>query len=243
ERAVRPLARTSKQAYPPRYVDGDGRSQRSNKPLEARHCVFRHSLILRKAAKTMNTFWLKLAGLAVLVIVGIVIIGMIASKSEPKSEKPETGFYDQIEKDKQKFLQEPRPQNANATQPAVQPNRAPAPQPVIQPVQPAIQPTTLYFKELPEIDKIEAERLLNVAVPGRSIGRLPMTGFKLMVDNCRVIIKRWPESWYAYRAQQLLIDMPERYHFRYKVTEQEMDLSRFAVQRPGTKPFVMEEDR
>ncbi len=44
ERAVRPLARTSKQAYPRRYVDGDGRRQRSNKPVEARYRVFRHSL-------------------------------------------------------------------------------------------------------------------------------------------------------------------------------------------------------
>ncbi len=191
----------------------------------------------------MNTFWLKMAALAVLVIVGIVIIGMIASKSDPEPKQPETGFYGQVEKDKEKFLAEPRQQDANTTEPVAQPNRGPAPQPVVRPVQPAKEPTTLYFKELPEIDRIEAERLLNVAVPGRSIGRLPMTGFKLMVDNCRVIIKRWPESWYAYRAQQLIIDMPERYHFRYKVTEQEKDLSRFAVQRPGTKPFVMEEDR
>ena len=191
----------------------------------------------------MNTFWLKMAALAVLVVVGIVATVMITSKPDPQPKEPETGFYDQVEKDKQKFLQEPQPRKPNTTEPVAPPNRIQVTQSVVQPAEPAKEPTTLYFKELPEIDKIEAERLLNVAVPGRSIGRLPMTGFKLMVDNCRVIIKRWPESWYAYRAQQLLIDMPERYHFRYKVTEQEMDLSRFAVQKPGTKPFVMEEDR
>ena|GEM_PF-6719335 len=45
ERAVRPLARTSKQAYRDTSME-TSRRQSSNKPAEARHCVFRHSLIL-----------------------------------------------------------------------------------------------------------------------------------------------------------------------------------------------------
>jgi hypothetical protein len=93
---------------------------------------------------------------------------------------------------------------------------------------------------LSEIDKIEAERFLNVAVPGRSIGRLPVTGFRLMVDNCRRIIERWPDSWYAYRAKQMLADMPPRFRPRYHITEEELDLSRFAEPRAGTKPLVVE---
>jgi hypothetical protein len=99
---------------------------------------------------------------------------------------------------------------------------------------------TLYFSELSEIEQIEAERLLQVAVPGRSIGRLPMTGFNLMVDTCRQILRRWPDSWYAYKAKQMLADMPERFRPRYRITEEELDLSRFAEPRPGTKPFVVE---
>ena len=55
---------------------------------------------------------------------------------------------------------------------------------------------------------VEAERLLNMAVPGRSIGRLPMTGFKLMVDSCRTIISRWPDSRFANNAKLLLADLP-----------------------------------
>ena len=85
--------------------------------------------------------------------------------------------------------------------------------------------------------------MLNVAVPGRSIGRLPMTGFTLMVPNCREIIQKWPDSWYAYRAKQMLGDLPERYKIRYKVTKEETDLSMYYKQRPGTEPFTMEGTR
>ena len=85
--------------------------------------------------------------------------------------------------------------------------------------------------------------MLNVAVPGRSIGRLPMTGYNLMVPNCREIIKRWPDSWYAYRAKQMLGDLPERYQTQYNITEKEKDLSMYYKQRPGTEPYTMEGTR
>ena len=84
---------------------------------------------------------------------------------------------------------------------------------------------------------LTAPLLSNAAVPAKSMGRLQI-GFKNMVDNCRRIIQRWPDSWYAYKAQQMLIDMPERFYPRYKITEEEKDLSRFTKPRPGTKPFT-----
>jgi hypothetical protein len=189
----------------------------------------------------MNTFWLKVAALAVVVVVVIVLIGVFSSseRSRPAAEsanepeaKPKT-FYDQVEKDREKFLAEPQPvkeQVREQNQPAD--NQTPA-----EPVRPAVKPAQLYFRPLSEIDKIEAERLLNVAVPGRSIGRLPMTGYKLMVDTCRQIISKWPDSWYAYRAKQMLIDMPTRFRERYKITKEELDISEFTKQRPGTKLF------
>jgi Sec-independent protein translocase protein TatA len=205
----------------------------------------------------MNTFWLKIAGVAIVVVVVIVLIGVLSSseRSRPAAEsagesgtKPKT-FYDQVEKDRERFLVEPRPLEEIAEEPAKEPAEQPIKQQVQeqnqpavsqtppQPVQPPVKPTQLYFAPLSEIDKIEAERLLNVAVPGRSIGRLPMTGFKLMVDCCRQIIRRWPDSWYAYRAKQLLIDMPERFRQRYKITKEELDISEFTRQRPGTELF------
>ena len=195
----------------------------------------------------MNTFWLKIAGVAIVAVIVIALIGKFTG-GEPQPKKPEKGFYDQVREDKQKYLTEPEPvesqkqeqlsgQDKNQTAQTIRPAQPPQ-----QPPKPP-EPKTLYFKPLSEIDKVEAEKYLNVAVPGRSIGRLPTTGFGLMVQNCRRIIEKWPESWYAYRAQQMLIDMPERYHMRYKVTEQEKNLSRFYVQRPGTEPFTIKEER
>ena len=190
----------------------------------------------------MNTFWLKLAALAVGIVVAVVLIGMLTG-GEPQPKEPDKGFYDQVEEDKREFLTKPRPlDNTQREQPEADEIVVAPVQPVQQPPKPE-QPTTLYFTELSEIDKVEAERYLNVAVPGRSIGRLPTTGFGLMVQNCRRIMQRWPGSWYDYTARKMLADMPERYQKRYNVTDEEKDTSQFAEPRTGTKPFVMEESR
>jgi hypothetical protein len=201
----------------------------------------------------MNTFWLKIMGLAVLALAVIVLISFFTSGTgsqtpELEPEEPQKTFYDQAEEDKQRFLTEsqaldsqthPRPieqappiENETAVQTVPKAIETPK----------LVQPTLVYFKELDEIEQIEAERLLNVAVPGRSIGRLPTTGFKLMVDNCRTIIRRWPQSQFAYKAKLMLADLPERYQKRYQVTEEEKNLSMFAEQRPGTKSFTIKED-
>ncbi len=194
----------------------------------------------------MNTFWLKIVGITVLVVGVIVLINVIkGGKTQTESKPPSKTFYDQVEEDKKRFLAEPQ-----QVQEPVQGQKSVANDKIaVESVQPPAkqarppEPTQLYFKPLAEIDTIEAERLLNVAVPGRSIGRLPMTGFKLMVDSCRQIIRRWPDSWYAYRAKQMLADMPPRYRQRYKITQDEMDVSRFEEPRPGTKPFNMKGPR
>jgi len=198
----------------------------------------------------MNTFWLKIMGLAVLALAVIIVIsffmpGADSQSPEPEPEEPQKTFYDQAEEDKQKFLAEPQALDSQTQTPPMEQSPPTGNQTPVQTVPKAIepaQPTIVYFKELGEIEQIEAEKLLNVAVPGRSIGRLPMTGFKLMVDSCRTIISRWPQSQFAYRAKQLLADLPERYQKRYQVTEEEKDLSMFAEQRPGTKPFTIKED-
>ena len=193
----------------------------------------------------MDTFWLKIVGFAVFVVGVIVLIGFLTSGTK----EPEKTFYDQVEEDKQRFLAEPQPleeqektqvpeQNQEAESKEVAESAVPAQKQIEEP-----KPTVLYFKPLSEIEQIEAERLLSVAVPGRSIGRLPMTGFNLMVPNCRQIIKRWPESQYAYQARRLLADLPPRYQTRYSVTKEEIDISMFYKQRPGTQPFTMEESR
>jgi type IV secretory pathway VirB10-like protein len=193
----------------------------------------------------MNTFWLKIAALLIAVVAGIIVIGSFTGgDSEPK--EPEETFYDKVEEDKQRFLTEPQPVQAQETEPVAEQGPAaddhhavvpvpPAPRPVEPP-----KPTILYFKDLSEMDKIEAERLLNAAVPARSLGRLQI-GFNLMMQNCRQILQRWPDSSYAYRAKKMIVDMPERFRDRYKVTKEELDLGIFAESRPGTRPFTVEE--
>ncbi len=193
----------------------------------------------------MNTFWLKMAALAVAVVVGIVVIGSLTGgDSEPK--EPETTFDDKVEEDKQRFLTEPEPLETQETEPVAEQGPAAegsyhiAPvQPTPRPVEPP-KPTIVYCRDLSEMDKMEAERLLNAAVPARSMARLRI-GFPLMLQNCRQILQRWPDSWYAYNAKRMIIDMPERYREKYKVTEDELDLSTFAEPRPGTKPFTVKE--
>jgi hypothetical protein len=205
----------------------------------------------------MNTFWLKIAALAVVVVIVIVLIGVFSSSEKPRPlpeptvaepvNKPAKTFSEQVEKDREKFLAKPQPVEEQVRE-QNQPQAVQTPPQPVQPsaANPPVQPTQLYFKPLSEIDKVEAERLLNVAVPGRSIGRLPIaTDYQLMVVPCRQIIRKWPDSWYAYRAKQLLRDMPARLRPRYKITPEELDISEFTKQRPGTEPFTdtAEEER
>ncbi|MHC4432568.1 MAG: hypothetical protein ACYS14_09250 [Planctomycetota bacterium] len=191
----------------------------------------------------MNT-WLKIAVLAIALVVGIVVIGSFTGgDSQPK--EPDPTFYDKAQEDQKKFLAEPEslqtPQIEAVAeqQPSVEPQVVEPVQPVPRPVE-LPKPKVLYFKELSEIDQMEAQRLLNAAAPARSMGRLQI-GFNLMIQNCRQIIQRWPDSWYAYRAKQMIIDMPERFRPRYKVTDVELDLTAYAKPRPGTKPFTEKE--
>jgi hypothetical protein len=190
----------------------------------------------------MNTFWLKIAGLAVLVVGVIILITVFTSGTDSGPKEPQKTIYDQAEEDKQRFLAEPKEVDSTVQEPTTESKTvAERTGPTTEPSKPP-ELVKLYFKELGEIEKIEAERLLGVAVPGRSIGRLPMTGLNLMVDSCRQIIRRWPDSWYAYRAKQMLADIPERDQQRYRVTEEEKDVSMFTQPRPGTKPVTIKEE-
>ena len=160
----------------------------------------------------MNTFWLKIAGLVVVVGGLIILVNVLSTpESEPKPE-PKT-FYDVIEEDDKRLRAEPKFEDINQAQ---QPVRTePKPQPVPE------------FKELTEIESVEAERLFEFAVQQRKIGRLPITSFKPMVDACREIIRRFSGSEFDYKARRMLAEIPQRYKERYKVTKEEIDLTGF----------------
>jgi type IV secretory pathway VirB10-like protein len=169
----------------------------------------------------MNTFWLKIAALAVVVVALIILVNVFwPSESKPKP-KPKT-FYDVIEDDDRRLRAEPQPPEPTTTEqpgPTTAQQQSAAKQPV--------EPPKPVFEELSEIEKIEAERLFEFAIPQRKIGRLPATGYKPMVDACRQIMQKFPGSEFDYKARRMLADIPERYHQRYKITKEEIDLTRF----------------
>jgi len=175
----------------------------------------------------MNTFWLKMAGIVVVILVVIVLVNVFSS-SEPEPErehKPET-FYEQIREDNKRLRADPELRQPPVTSPL-----APLPATgrrqggqekggVGKPVKPA-QPQ---FKELSEEDEMQAQKLYEWALTQRKMGRLPAMGYKKMVDACREIIARWPDSVYAFKAKRMLADIPERYRSLYHITEEEIDL-------------------
>jgi hypothetical protein len=206
----------------------------------------------------MNTIWLKIAGVAVVAVIVIVVLGRFSGNQpapEPRAqptesrpaEKPKT-FYDMAERDKQ-LGEAPKP-----VEPQPAPVEPPTPQPAV-PTPPTTaqlaaqgiflpsaitQPMTLFFKPLSEEDEIAAQQLMPWAVAGRSIGRLPVMQYGMMVKTCRQILERWPDSRYAFNAKQMLEQISEQYGRQYNITPQEMDISRFLKPRQGTQPFTVE---
>ncbi len=83
------------------------------------------------------------------------------------------------------------------------------------------------FRKLNSEEEIEAERLWQRVLNQRKMGRLPATRYNEMVDTCREIIHRWPESEYAFKAKRTLSDLPEKYQQMHNVTKEELDISGF----------------
>ncbi len=216
----------------------------------------------------MGSIWLKIAGVFVVVIIVIVVLGRFSAKkpaSEPsaaaqteQARKPKT-VYDSFERDKQ-FNKPPEPVEQPAAPPAPEPAPQPAPPPDQPPAQPQLpgrpagivypsdikSPTTLYFKPMSEEDDLQAQQILPYATAGRSIGRLPMMQYGLMNKACLQIEERWPDSWYCFRAKQMLEEITQyqdRYAMMYKITPQRLDISRFLKPRQGTQPRIVEPPR
>ena len=163
---------------------------------------------------------LKIAAV-VLVIVGVIyLVNAFWPESEPE---PESSFYDTVAEDDRRFRAEPElsepPEQTEAyeVEPATESQEP-------QQVAKKPEPVKPQFKELSLEDKVDAERLLEFAISQFEIGRLPGMGFKPMVDSCRQIIAKYPDSVYAFKAKRVLADMPERYRKRYNITTEEIDL-------------------
>ena len=157
----------------------------------------------------MSTFWLKMAGV-VIVILGVIVLVSVFSSSEPEREhKPKT-FYEQIEKDDEKLRADPELKRPLVRKQGSETDKPVKPQ----------------FEKLSLEDELQAQKLYEWALSQRKMGRLPVLGYKKMVDACREIIERWPNSEYAFKAKRMLADIPERYRRRYDITDEETDLGK-----------------
>ena len=163
----------------------------------------------------MDKFWLKIAGFAV-VVLGLIILVKIFSTSETEPKpKPKT-VYDVWKQDDERLRAEPEFNEPPET------DQPPESEPVVvQKPKPKLQ-----FKELDLEDEVQAGKLFNLAIQERKMGRLPgiKLGYKNMVDHCREIIQRWPDSEYAFKARRMIRDIPQRYRKRYNITDEEIDL-------------------
>ena len=194
----------------------------------------------------MNTFWPKIAGGLVVVVIIVVASSYISGCSSEPNEPDDgpTSFEDVKERDRQ-FLEMPEPhvEQPDVQEPETEPETPESE--VVAELEPAgkyvlpstiTERTVLYFKNLDEIDEIEAERIFNAAAPGRSIGRLQV-GYTMLMEGAEQILNKWPDSVYAFRIKQLLEDVPERYWERYDITEEKLDISMYLEQREGTTGF------
>jgi len=191
----------------------------------------------------MNTFWLKVAGAAVVAVLVLVVVGTFwpGGSEPPRPAEPEKTVYDQWAEDDKRlnaepqYTQPPVPQGATdqgpqgpgaQSKPAQQPGSSltAGTQPPSGPQGDSTQPPMPQFKKLSPEEELEAQKLWQWVVTQRKMGRLPVMGYGQMVKACRQIIQRWPESKYAFLAKRALADIPPRYRKMYNITPEEIDL-------------------
>lgn len=137
-----------------------------------------------------------------LVVVGVVLLARRFISSEITSSEPNEpkSFYDVAAEDDARLRAEPN---------------------VVVKL-PSGETEPLKFKELLPEQQADAEQLFEMALTQRKMGRLPGMSYGQMVQYCRTIIERYPDSEYAYKARRMLGEVPKRYWDRYKITDEEI---------------------
>ncbi len=159
----------------------------------------------------MNTFWLKVAAVIILIVAVIIVISKFSGSERGQQEKPapqEKTVGDVWHEDDKRLRAEP---NITA--------QAAAEQQIVSEQQKPVQ-----FRQLTEEEEVGASQLFEMAMTQRKMGRLPGIGYGQMVGYCRQIIEKYPDSEYAYKAKRILSDIPERERVRYHITDEEIDL-------------------
>ncbi|MCK4752163.1 MAG: hypothetical protein KAS75_01860 [Planctomycetes bacterium] len=157
----------------------------------------------------MASFLGKLVIIAIVIVVAVMLVNkFIAAKEQPKP-KPKT-FYDVIEEDDKRLradIEEPEPVETEQATSQEQPEK------ITEPVEITIE------------DQVQAERLFEMAITQRKMARLPGMTYGQMVNYCREIIEKYPNSPQAPKARRMLGEVPRRLWKRYKITEQEINPS------------------
>jgi len=74
------------------------------------------------------------------------------------------------------------------------------------------------------IEELEAAQLYQRAELQYNVGRRVGGSFKNTIEDCREIIRKYPNTSSAQKAQLLLRKIPERFRRMYNVTDEEMGL-------------------
>jgi len=155
----------------------------------------------------MNTVWLKIAAVVVVVAVAALLIHRVAIY-KPKPAEPMKTIGDTFRED-DKRLRADVPVQPTPEQPAAG-QQAPVAQ----------QPR---FRQLTEDEEAGASQLFELAIAQRKMGRLPGVHYGAMVQYCRQILEKYPGSEYAYKAKRILADIPENERTRYHITDDEIN--------------------
>ena len=165
----------------------------------------------------MNTFWLKIAGFAVVVLIGAgLLINFLSSgieeatdfeRMEELAEAQETKLQAELA-EAERMAEQAKAKRADVERPTAR----------VEPAQPQVD-------EIEELEQnVQAQRLYQMAETEIKIARKPLMSYKRWVDYCRQIIQKWPASAEAAKARVLLRKIPERHRTRYNITDEEMGL-------------------
>ncbi len=151
-----------------------------------------------------------MSGLAKLLVVVLVVVAVVLlvrrfrsseiTSGQPNEPNEPKSFYDVAAEDDARLRAEPN---------------------VVVEL-PSGETEPLKFKELLPEQQADAEQLFEMALTQRKMGRLPGMSYGQMVQYCRTIIERYPDSEYAYKARRMLGEVPKRYWDRYKITDEEI---------------------
>jgi hypothetical protein len=179
----------------------------------------------------MDSTWTRILVAVVVIVAAVVVAKKFLPLHQKTGPKPQKTYQDVIAEDDKRLRSEPGAEYSTVQeisgqmqqvgqQPAQRAEAAEANEPAKQAEKEPV------YKELSIEEQVDAERLLEMAITERKMARLPAMGYKRMVDYCREIISRYPESIYAAKARRILGEVPEQYWERYGITQEEITPSK-----------------